>query len=120
MTEEEMRTIILSFPDVEEGRSYGRPSFKVRGRFLTRLREEDDSLVLTETPADERDMLIAAEPETFHTTAHYRGYPIVLARIQTLDPGSLRLFLERRWKKIATRAAVRAYEAERAPASPEP
>jgi hypothetical protein len=61
-------------------------------------------------------MLIEAAPETFHFTDHYRHYPIVLARIATLDPGSLRRFLERRWRKIAPKAAVRAWEAVRADA----
>ena len=44
MTRDEMREIILSFPGVEEGVSYGRPSFKLNGKFFTRLRGEDDSL----------------------------------------------------------------------------
>ena len=39
MTEDEMREIVLGFPGVEEGTSYGRPSFKVNGKFLTRLRD---------------------------------------------------------------------------------
>ena len=29
---------------------------------------------------DEREMLMEAEPETFHITAHYKDYPSVLAR----------------------------------------
>ena len=52
--------------------------------------------------------------------AEYASIEAAVRLGQELDPGSLRVFLERRWKKIATRAAVRAYEAERAPASPEP
>ena len=54
MTQDEMRALILSFPGAEEGVSYGRPSFKVNGKFFTRLRAEDNSLVLTEVPFDER------------------------------------------------------------------
>ncbi|WP_337185786.1 MmcQ/YjbR family DNA-binding protein [Phenylobacterium sp.] len=113
MTREEMTAIVLAFPGAEEGTSYGRPSFKVNGKFFTRLRHEDDSLVLMDIPFDEREMLIEAEPETFHFTAHYKDYPSVLARMATLDPGSFRAFLERRFRKIAKRAAVKAWEAER-------
>ncbi|HEV7159197.1 MAG TPA: MmcQ/YjbR family DNA-binding protein [Caulobacteraceae bacterium] len=112
MTGEEMRAICLSFPGVEEGTSYGRPAFLVNKKFFTRLRSEDASVVLMEVGFDEREMLIEAEPETFHFTAHYKDYPAVLARIATLHPGSFRNFLERRWRKIAPKALVRAREAQ--------
>lgn len=121
MTEAEMRAVILSFPGAEDGTSYGQPSFEVRGKFFTRLRAEDASLVLSEVDFDEREMLTEADPATFHITPHYKDYPSVLARIDSLSPEALRGFLERRWKKLATKAMVRAYEAERAPAAkPEP
>jgi hypothetical protein len=111
MSEEEMREICLSFPGVTEGTSYGRPSFLVNKKFFTRLRREDDSLVLLEVSFDEREMLIEAEPQTFHFTAHYKDYPSVLARVASLHPGSFRAFLERRWRKIAPKAMVKAYDA---------
>src|SRR5258707_13490237 len=114
MTPDEMRQIVLSFPGVEEAPSYGSPAFKVKGKFLTRLRREDDSLVLVDVPFDEREMLMEAEPQTFHFTAHYKDYPSVLARLGTLHPGSFRAFLERRWRRIAPQAAVKAGDASRA------
>ena len=114
MTREEMREIALSFPGAEEGMSYGRPSFKVNGKFFTRLRREDDSLVLMDVSFDEREMLMEAEPGTFHFTAHYKDYPCVLARIGDLHPGSLHNFLDRRWRKIAKKADVKAYDAQQA------
>ena len=117
MTREEMREIALSFPGAEEGMSYGRPSFKVNGKFFTRLRSEDDSLVLLEVPFDEREMLIEADPETFHFTAHYKDYPSVLARLDKLHPGSFRAFLERRFRKVAKKSVVKAWETERAGAA---
>ena len=109
-----MREIALSFPGAEEAISYGQPSFKVNKKFFTRLRREDDSLVLVDIPFDEREMLMEAEPETFHFTAHYKDYPSVLARIGSLDPGSFRAFLERRWRKIAKKAEVKAWDAAKA------
>jgi len=115
VTEEEVREICLSFPGVTEGTSYGRPSFVVNKKFFTRLRREDDSLVLLEVNFDEREMLIEAEPQTFHFTAHYKDYPSVLARRQSLHPGSLRAFLERRWRKIAPKTMVKTFDAQRGP-----
>lgn len=113
MTQDEMEAIVMAFPGAEKGVSYGRPSYKLNGKFFTRLRREDDSMVLLEVGFDEREMLIEAEPATFHFTAHYKDYPSVLARIATLHPGSFRNFLERRFRKIAKKTDVKAWEAAR-------
>lgn len=109
-----MREIVLSFPGAVEELSYGQPAFKVNKKFFTRLRREDASMVLVDVPFDEREMLMEAEPQTFHFTPHYKDYPSVLARIETLDPGSLRAFLDRRWRRIARKADVKARDAARA------
>lgn len=114
MTFEEMEAIVLSFPGVEKGVSYGAPAYKVNGKFFTRLRREDDSLVLLEVSFDEREMLMEAEPGTFHLTPHYKDYPSVLARMGSLHPGSFRNFLERRWRRIAPRKEVRRREQDEA------
>ena len=111
MTEPEFRDICLSFPAVGEGIHYRKPAFLVGKKFLTRLRAEDGSAVLMDIGFDEREMLMEAEPDTFHLTWHYKEYDCVLARIATLHPGSLRAFLERRWRKIAPKAAVKAFDA---------
>ena len=112
MTWEEVRAVAFSLPGVEEGTSYGTPGFKVNGKFITRLRREDDSLVLVDVGFDEREMLIEAEPATFHITPHYKDYPAVLARMASVDPGSLRNFLERRWRRVAPKKLVKAYDEE--------
>jgi hypothetical protein len=111
MTEAEMEAIVLAFPGAEAATIYGRPAYKLNGRFFTRLRAEDASVVLGDVHFDEREMLMQAEPGTFHFTQHYKDYPYVLARIDTLDPGSFRNFLERRFRKIAKKAVVKAWEA---------
>jgi hypothetical protein len=111
MTFEEMEAIVLSFPGAEKGMSYGSPAYKVNNKFFTRLRRDDQSLVLLEVSFDEREMLIEAEPATFHVTAHYKDYPSVLARMESLHPGSFRNFLDRRWRRIAPKKWIKARDA---------
>ena len=113
MTLDEFRDIALSFPGVEEGTSYGKPAFLVKGKFLTRVRKEDAAAVFTGVHFDEREMLMEAEPRTFFFTAHYKDYPAVLARLADLHPGSARNFIERRWREIAPKVMVKAYDAEK-------
>jgi hypothetical protein len=108
MTEAEFRALCLAFPGAEAGTSYGLPAFLVNRKFFTRLRAEDASVVIMEVGLDEREMLLEADPETFHITDHFRNYPAVLARLERLAPPELRGFLERRWRKIAPKALLKA------------
>lgn len=111
MTPDEFNAVALAFPLAEAGSSYGQPAIKVKGKFFTRLREEDASAVLWGVPFDEREMLIEADPDTFHFTPHYKDYPIVLARIERLTAEQLSGFLDRRWRAIAPKSAVKARDA---------
>lgn len=110
MTRDEAHAIIMAFPETEEGVSYSQPSYKAFGKFLSRLRKEDDSLVLM-VSFDEREMLMEADPATFHLTPHYQKYPCVLARISGLEPDQLRSFLDRRWRKVAPKKWLKQWEA---------
>lgn len=108
MTEAQFKEIALGFPGSVEGSSYGSPAILVVKKFFTRLRREDNSLVLFVGSIDERDMLIGAEPRLFHITEHYRNYPTVLARLDRLDADTLKTMLERRWKKICPKKLQKA------------
>jgi hypothetical protein len=101
VTKAQLNKIALSFPGAVESTSYGYPSFKIEKKFFTRLRAEDDSIVLMVDSIDERDMLIEADPKTFFITDHYKDYPSVLVRIARIDTKTLRAMLDRRWRKIA-------------------
>lgn len=108
MTHDEVRALLLSFPGVEDGVSYGEPSFKVAGMFFTWMRPTlDDSIVVHLDNLDERERLIEMDPSTFHFTDHYRDHAIVLARIATVDPVWLKTMMERRWRKVAPRRLMK-------------
>ena len=113
MTWDDLVALAKTLPEVSEGSSYGTPGLKVRGKFLTRLRPEDDSVVLLEVGFDEREMLIEAEPTTFHFTPHYKDHPAILARITALDERTAMQFLERRWRAVAPKRVVAAYDAQK-------
>jgi len=103
----QVKETVLSYPGTEEGTSYGYPSYKVAGKFFTRLRDEDDSLVMIVSSIDERDMLLEADPSVFHITDHYKNYPYVLARVAKIDAGSLRAMLHQRWLEICPKKLLK-------------
>lgn len=101
-----------AWPGVEEGLSYGTPALRVAKKVLTRLRPEDNSLVLGDVTFDERDILVESTPEVFHFTDHYRGYPAVLARLDRIEPDALRPFLYRRWRSLVGKRTLAAWDSE--------
>ncbi|MGC1617368.1 MAG: MmcQ/YjbR family DNA-binding protein [Candidatus Acidiferrum sp.] len=94
ITFRDVRKIALSLENVEEGSSYGTAAFKAGGKLLARLREDGESLVVG-TTFEEREEMIAAEPETYYITDHYRNYPWVLVRLSQVNPEALRDLLKR-------------------------
>jgi hypothetical protein len=106
--------IALSFDGAEKGTSYGHPAIVVAKKFFTRHRKEDNSAVLFVGSLDEREMLMEVEPDIFHVTAHYKDYPIVLARLDKIDAKALQGMLRRRWLEIAPKRLVK--DASGAPA----
>ena len=109
MTPDEMEAIVMTFPGVEKGKSYGSPAYLLNGKFFTRLRRDDQSMVIMEVSLDEREMLMEAEPGTFHFTAHYKDSSVRPWRgsVDPCTPARSENFLERRFRKIAKKAAVK-------------
>src|SRR5205823_9874076 len=87
----------------------GTPGFRVRGKFLARLWEDGETLVV-KCGDDERDFRMQADPETFFTTDHYRGYPTVLIRLARVRTADLRDILEQAWRRSAPKRLIAEYE----------
>ena len=94
------RRLLLSLPGTDEGPCYGTAGFRVRGKFLARLRD-DDTVLVVKCGDIERDLRIQSEPRTFFTTDHYRGYPTVLIHLDSVRMDDLRDVLEVAWLGIA-------------------
>ena len=111
MTFDDIRAIALKWPEVSDGTSYGTPALKVRGKLLTRLKEDGESLILFDIEQDERTMLIETQPKLFYFTDHYRDWPMVLLRLPKAKPKAVETFLLRRWRVLASKRILKAFDA---------
>jgi hypothetical protein len=102
-----VRRMALTFADVEEGTSYRAPALKVKGKLFVRLREDLDSIVI-KMPFDQREELMAADPETFYITEHYREYPWVLVRLSKVRMDALHELLQIAYRAASPRRRGRA------------
>jgi hypothetical protein len=116
VTYETVREIALALPGVEEGPCYGTPGLRVRGKLFARLWEDGETLVL-KVGFDTREMLMAANPETFYITDHYAGYPYVLVRLPKVEREQIEHLIEEAWRLNAPKRLVAEHEATSAPRS---
>lgn len=108
VTAEGARRLLLALPGVEEGPCYGTPGFRVRRKFLARLKDDGRTLVV-KCGFDERDLRLRADPEVYFTTDHYWGYPTVLVRLERVARDDLRDLLERAWRRLAPKGLAARY-----------
>jgi hypothetical protein len=95
-----VRKLALALPGVEEGTSYGTPAFRVKKKFMARLKEDGDSVVFRVT-FDEREILMRARPKVFYITDHYRDYPAVLLRLSAATREELTDVVKMAWRFAA-------------------
>jgi hypothetical protein len=94
---EEVRRIALALGNVEEGTSYGTPAFKVGGELFVRMHQDGESLVVR-TDFEQREELMASDPETYYITDHYLNYEWILIRLSRVHPDALRDLIRMAWR----------------------
>lgn len=88
-----VRELARALPEVEESTSYGAQSWKIRGKLVAcqaiNKSAEPNSLGVM-IPFEQRDELIAAQPDVYYVTDHYVNYPCVLVRLSRVHRDALR------------------------------
>jgi hypothetical protein len=94
---DDVRQVARTLADVEEHASARGTGFKVRGKLVAceavHSSAEPGSLMVR-IGSTEREFLLAAEPDTYYLTDHYRSYPAVLVRLSKVSRKALRERLE--------------------------
>ncbi len=87
------REIALAVPGVEESTTPRGTSFKFAGRLLACPAIHDSAepnSLMVRVNAEERERLLATEPDTYYITEHYVGYPAILVRLSRVSADALR------------------------------
>jgi hypothetical protein len=109
-TEDDVRRIALSLPQVTEKPSYGSPGFRVKDKLFLRIRgEKEGGLVVFVEDLGEKEVLLASDPEIFFTTPHYDGYPIVLVNVPAIGEDELTELICDSWRNKAPKRVLQQY-----------
>lgn len=92
----DFRKLARALPEVHEKASYGQPSFFRDETFFCRALEDGFSLAMRMT-IDQREVMIAHDPETFFATPHYVDWPYVVVRLGRITRKQLGAVLKEAW-----------------------
>ena len=111
MTFDDVRKLALTWPEVHDGTSYGTAALKVRKEL--RHLEGRRRLAGHAWRSARRARDAVREPSAlFYFTDHYRDYPTVLIRLSKATRSHVEPLLRRRWRELASKAAVKKFDAE--------
>lgn len=107
-TEDDVRRIALSLPEVIEKPWFNAPGWRVKDKGFLRIRSEaEGGLVVFVSDEGEKEAMIASEPDKFFTTSHYNGHPIVLVNLEAVDEPELRELIAESWLQKAPKRVLK-------------
>jgi len=116
-SQDDVRRIALSLPGAREGKGHFAFSVPDKGKdkgFAWVWRErvhpkkarvpQPEVLAVRVADQTQKEMLIAAAPDTYFTEPHYNGFPAVLVRLAAIGVDELEALLMDAWRCQAPRA----------------
>src|SRR5262245_62453330 len=111
ITFDTVRAIGLQLPGTEAGTAYGSPMLRVNGRIFAGIavnkQAEPDSLMVYVADFDQRDALIAEDPDTYYVRPHYEPYPVVLVRLARVSRAALEDLVRGAHRVVASKPPAR-------------
>jgi len=107
-----VRAIGRTLPDVEESTMYRAPALKIRGKLLACMashKSAEPNTLVVRLAFEDRDALIADDPQTYYLKPHYEGYPSVLVRLPLISHEALRDLLQSAWRAVHRESDGRAH-----------
>lgn len=109
-TADDVRRIALALPETEEKLAWGQPTFRVRGKIFASLADDDASMAV-KCPMEDREELMAAEPDKFFLRrGHDDKFPWLRVRLAALDDEEeLQAILHDAWRLAAPTKLAASY-----------
>jgi hypothetical protein len=100
----------LSLPNVERRTAWRSPALKVNGQLMavvpTHKSAEPNSVGIC-IPIEQREELIATEPDVYYVKPHYESYAVVLVRMPRIHIDALRDLLLMSWQFVSRKPRAR-------------
>ncbi|HZI82075.1 MAG TPA: MmcQ/YjbR family DNA-binding protein [Vicinamibacterales bacterium] len=104
LTFADVRKIARTLDGTEEATAYGAFCLKVKKKMIACVainKDAEPNSLMIRMPIDQRDALIAEEPDVYYLKPHYEPYPCVLVRLGKVHRDALRDLLTGAWRQAA-------------------
>jgi len=103
--------LALGLPEVAEGTSWGNEVLKAHGKLWCWWSPYIDA-ALFKCDKEEREILRAADPETFPFHKHYESHNLILVAAGRIDPGWAESRLTSTWRAAAPKRFLKEWDAQ--------
>ena len=111
VTWERVAKLARELPEIEETTSWGKPSFKVRGKMFAGLSTRHEGAVWTRCDREERPLLVASNPDLYRLTPHFERSPgYLLIWLEFAEEEDVRERLIDAWLLVAPKRLAAQYE----------
>jgi hypothetical protein len=100
----DVRRMTRALAGVEEATAYGAFCLKVNKRIIAAQainKAAEPNTLMIRMPIEQRDELIAEQPDVYYVKPHYEPYPCVLVRLGKVHRDALRDLLTGAWRRAA-------------------
>ncbi|WP_019855920.1 MmcQ/YjbR family DNA-binding protein [Actinopolyspora mortivallis] len=104
-----LRDFVLALPDVEERRTWGKPTFRVRGRMFVTL-DPAAPAATCKASHEEQAALLASDPETFAFPAYVGHHGWIRVRLDRVTAEEMRELATEAWRRTAPKRLVRRFD----------
>jgi len=107
----DVRRIASGLAGVEEATAYGAFCLKVNKKMIACQainKEAEPNTLMVRMPIDQRDELIAEQPDIYYLKPHYEPHPCLLVRLGKVHRDALRDLLTGAWRHASAPTARRA------------
>lgn len=101
----------LGLPQVTLATPWGQEALKAHGKMWCHWSPYVDAAVF-KCGKDEREMLLAADPETFAIHPHYAAHNLILVRAGHIEDGWTRARLVQQWRDAAPKRWLATWDAQ--------
>jgi len=106
----DVRRIASGLDGVEEATAYGAFCLKVNKRMIACQainKEAEPNTLMVRVPIDQRDELIAEQPDIYYLKPHYEPYPCLLVRLGKVHRDALKDLLTGAWRRASAEKKAR-------------
>ena len=109
-SKKQLRKIALALPGVEERKTWGHPTFRIRDQIFVGLAADGPTARIKATKKQQAKLL-KADPDTYAVAAYVGRYGWIEVDLRAIDGEQVQALVVQAWRQTAPRTMVKKFDA---------